>query len=230
MNPAVFETFLGKSAHGNPIQGYSSYPLQDRHSLRVPPFLFVGGVHGDEPEGVWLAEDLLRSLKENATLFPWILVPCLNPDGFFATPRERTNGNAVDLNRNFPSKDWSPEAKAPRYSPGPKPASEPETQLLVGLIQSQKPQTILHFHSWTTPCIVYTGNGQQQALLFESSAGYPARPEIGYPTPGSLGQYGGVDQNIPVICVEEMEQAPREETWKRFQHAFAELLGIGRTA
>ncbi|MBX9768321.1 MAG: hypothetical protein K2X47_13690, partial [Bdellovibrionales bacterium] len=76
MKPDVFETLLGKSAQGHPLQVFSSYPLQDRNTLKAAPLLFVGGVHGDEPEGVWLAEDLLQFLKKNATDRPWLLVPC----------------------------------------------------------------------------------------------------------------------------------------------------------
>jgi protein MpaA len=222
--PDVFEAPLGKSAKGSPLQVFSSYPLLHRHTLDQAPLLFVGGVHGDEPEGVWLAEDLLQFFRKNATDRPWLLVPCLNPDGFSARPYSRTNGNGVDLNRNFPSKDWNQEAKAPRYFPGPSPASESETAALISLIQSEQPEVIFHFHSWTNPCIIFTGKGEAWAKIFERSSQYPARPEIGYPTPGSLGQYGGQDLEIPVICVEELEGAERTASWSRFQGAFRELM------
>lgn len=224
MKPDVFESLLGKSAGGQALRVFSSYPLQDRHTGSAQPFLFVGGVHGDEPEGVWLAEDLLQFLKENATLRPWVLIPCLNPDGFFASPRSRVNGNGVDLNRNFPSQDWSKEAKAARYFPGNHPGSESETQALISLIQKHNPAAIFHFHSWENPCVIYTGRGESLAKIFERSSSYPARPEIGYPTPGSLGQYGGNDLGIPVICVEELEGAERSLSWTRFEMAFHELL------
>ncbi|MEK6554580.1 MAG: DUF2817 domain-containing protein, partial [Bdellovibrionota bacterium] len=74
------------------------------------PVLFMGGVHGDEPEGVALAESLLEWLKSDSvsakkTRLPWALIPCLNPDGYLRGVR--WNGNKVDLNRNYPSTDWS---------------------------------------------------------------------------------------------------------------------------
>ena len=34
---------------------------------------------------------------------------------------------------------------------------------------------------------------------------YELKNTIGYDTPGSLGQYGFYDCNIPVICIEEQE-------------------------
>lgn len=195
------------------------------------PILFVGGVHGDEPEGVWLAEAFLNrilsafaksSSPSSWPQKPWVLIPCLNPEGF--QKNERTNSGGVDLNRNFPSPDWSSEAKAPRYYPGAHPASEPETQALINIISIYKPKLIIHFHSWK-PCIVYTG---QPAAPVASSlglhSGYETHEDIGYPTPGSLGQYGWFSHQIPVICIEEQEGAPRNHIWRRFQWALTDLL------
>ena len=41
-----------------------------------------------------------RGDKANTPLF----IPCLNPDGM--SKNTRTNSNGVDLNRNFPTKNW----------------------------------------------------------------------------------------------------------------------------
>jgi len=60
------------------------------------PILIIGGVHGDEPEGVYLSESLLHWLKNNQLpLRDWALIPCLNPDGI--KKQHRTNGNNVSL-------------------------------------------------------------------------------------------------------------------------------------
>ncbi len=200
------------------------------HSLRQfseQPLLFIGGVHGDEPEGVHLAEEFLHWLqseeqKHSEKIRPWILIPCLNPDGY--SQNQRTNANGVDLNRNFPCRDWSPEAKAPRYYPGPSPGSEPEVQALVKLIEDEKPQLIVHFHSWE-PCIVYTGSpGKQAAEILASDTGYETREDIGYPTPGSLGQYGWIEKKTPVICIEEQEHIDLNKVWPHFRQGLEQLL------
>lgn len=146
----------------------------------------------------------------------------MNPDGF--SKNERVNSRGVDLNRNFPTSDWNSEAKAPRYYPGPKPASEPEVSALIQLIDKINPEIIIHFHSWE-PCIVYTGiDGKQIAENLSKASGYICKEDIGYPTPGSLGQYGWTIKNIPVICIEEKEGTPRELIWMRWQNVIKNIL------
>lgn len=217
-----------------------SIPLWASHSPNsssAPPILLIGGVHGDEPEGVWLAEALLNSLQtlyqrqthrslasqsNSPTRQSWVLIACLNPDGH--AKNERTNAAGVDLNRNFPSPDWSTEAKAPRYYPGEKPASEPEVQGAMQAIEMYRPKLIIHFHSWK-PCVVYTGAPAQPiAQSLGEYSGYAFHEDIGYPTPGSLGQYGWLSKQIPVVCIEEQEGAAREHIWPRFQGALMDLF------
>ncbi len=211
MSSAILhQSSWARSALGKSIELFSSQVEAER------PLLFIGGVHGDEPEGVELANQFLSWLQKNnkANLHSWILIPCLNVDGY--SKLERTNGNGVDLNRNFPSRDWSPKIKAPRYNPGPHPTSEPEVKALCQLIQETRPQVIFHFHSWE-PCVVYTGKpGQTWATMVAGDSGYEVREDIGYPTPGSLGQYGWWDCQIPVICIEEQERSELSHVWPRF--------------
>lgn len=214
----LHQTSWARSAGGLDLELYSS-----SHQTS-PPILFIGGVHGDEPEGVKLAHDLLFWLQKNNSddLQSWYLIPCLNIDGFRLN--ERTNSNGVDLNRNFPSDDWSPEAKAPRYSPGPHPASEPETKAVVALIEKIRPSLIIHFHSWE-PCVVYTGSaGKAAAEILAGHSPYQAREDIGYPTPGSLGQYGWLNHKTPVICIEEQAGENLENVWPHFGLGLESLL------
>lgn len=193
------------------------------------PILLIGGVHGDEPEGVTLAKTTLDWLNKTSThggqhqsaqkatipqLTPWLVIPCLNPDGY--AKNQRTNGHGVDLNRNYPSRDWSPEALQPRYNPGPHPGSEPEIQALVALILATSPRLIIHCHSWN-PCVVYAGDpARADAEALGRSSGYEVRDSIGYPTPGSLSRYGWHDHGIPVICIEVAEKTPPEKVWPLF--------------
>lgn len=223
---------------GESVSLWSSLPPHSTSTLGVSagsaptssrsPILFIGGVHGDEPEGVWLAEAFLNSLlthynrNSQASLQEWVLIPCLNPEGY--ARGERTNSAGVDLNRNFPSPDWSNEAKAPRYNPGSQPGSEPEVQGALKAIEMFRPKLIVHFHSWK-PCIVYTGKPAEAiAQKLGAHSGYPCHEDIGYPTPGSLGQYGWLSKQIPVICIEEQEGTLREHVWPRFRWALMDLL------
>lgn len=219
------QTSWALTSKGTPIELYKKSHSPSGPSER--PILFIGGVHGDEPEGVRLAEELLAWLKKEEAsksekIHPWLLIPCINPDGY--SQNQRTNANGVDLNRNFPCRDWSSEAKAPRYYPGPSPGSEKEVQALVKLIEDEKPQLIVHFHSWE-PCVVYTGlPGKNAAEILAIGTGYECREDIGYPTPGSLGQYGWIEHQIPVICIEEQEHIDLNLVWPHFKTGLEMLL------
>nr|BFD60901.1 hypothetical protein CKG001_30080 [Bdellovibrio sp. CKG001]BFD64315.1 hypothetical protein BdHM001_29960 [Bdellovibrio sp. HM001]BFD68508.1 hypothetical protein HAGR004_35300 [Bdellovibrio sp. HAGR004] len=231
MQAEIFhQTSWATTIRGTPIELYKKTHSLSGFSER--PVLFVGGVHGDEPEGVRLAEEFLQWLKQaeatrSAEIRPWILIPCINPDGY--AQNQRTNANGVDLNRNFPCRDWSPEAKAPRYYPGPSPGSEKEVQALVKLIEDEKPQLIVHFHSWE-PCVVYTGQpGKIAAEILATGTGYEAREDIGYPTPGSLGQYGWLEKQTPVVCIEEQENIDLNLVWPHFRTGL-QMLITGRNS
>lgn len=206
---------------GTPIELFQCKSAQSA-SIGAP-LLFIGGVHGDEPEGVYLAQSLLGYLKTlKAPSHSWILIPCINPDGYLQN--QRVNGHGVDLNRNYPSSNWSQHHTEPRYYPGPHPGSELEVQALVQLIQQAHPQVIFHFHSWK-PCIVLTGEpGLIYAQALSESSGYGIQDTIGYPTPGSLSQFGWHDHKIPIICIEEEENLNEQDVWPKWEQGFKRIF------
>lgn len=209
---------------GTPIALFASHPLEQLRDKK--PILLMGGIHGDEPLGVLLAERTLEMLKaEEAAgkaLAPWILIPCLNVDGY--KNGTRVNGRGVDLNRNYPAKSWSTEHAKERYFPGPGPGSEAEIKGVVSLLQDFKPRVVIHCHSWE-PMILCAGEpGLRDAERLNKSSGYVVKPEIGYPTPGSLSQYGWWDNKIPVICIEEADDEKPNTVWPRFEEGMREIF------
>jgi protein MpaA len=165
-----------------------------------PEVLVLGGVHGDEPEGICAANGLLEAfLKEYRFNLNLTLVPCFNPEG--ALCNQRTNSRGVDLNRNLPTKDWTSKAAKPRYNPGPTPNSEPENQALVAFLAERKPVWLLTLHSWF-PILNVNGHCLAQAELLAQHTGYKVSDDIGYPTPGSLGTYAGIESNVPTLTYE----------------------------
>lgn len=210
------------SRGGRPIELYHSPEMPWTQTSR--PIVVIGGVHGDEPEGVTLANATLEWLKNHAAQVrvPWIVIPCLNPDGY--EQNHRTNASGVDLNRNYPAKSWVAEAKEPRYHPGPSPGSEPEIKAVVRLMDELNPRLIIHCHSWQ-PCVVFTGEpARDDAQRLAEASGYPLQNSIGYDTPGSLSQYGWVDRQFPIICIEEAEGTPLKEVWPHFSTGMAEIF------
>lgn len=162
--------------------------------------LILGGVHGDEVEGVQAAHGLLGSFLHN---FPYTyqatLVPCLNMDGLHL--KQRKNSAGVDLNRNLPTSDWSPQYTKESYYPGVQANSEPENQSLVEYIKTYKPHFILSLHSWI-PLLNTNGDCKRFAKVVAAHTGYTITDDIGYPTPGSLGTYAGIERNIPTLTYE----------------------------
>ena len=86
--------------HENPIylfqlQSQSCYP---KH------ILITGGMHGDEPAGVEAAISFLaRDNTELLNHFSFVVIPCINPDGYIHETRE--NKDDVDINRSFETDD-----------------------------------------------------------------------------------------------------------------------------
>lgn len=192
---------FGQSSLGLPIWAY-------RFNNHGPQVLILGGIHGDEIEGVIAAEALLQSFyKEFNYKLDLTIVPQANPDGIIL--KTRGNGNGVDLNRNLPTKDWSPEVKTPRYHPGPAPGSEPENQGLIKYFSSHQPKLVLSLHSWH-PVLNVNGDCLVFAEKLSELTGYKVDADIGYPTPGCLGTYAGLERPFPTLTYEiERGQAPK---------------------
>jgi protein MpaA len=169
-----------------------------------PPqrILSISLIHGDEEEsaGVTLAWiDRLNSIQPRNS---WRVIPILNPDGW--AKKTRTNAHGVDVNRNFPSKDWHETAlkywksetnQSARRFPGDKPASEPETKCAMAQIEDFKPDFIISIH---TPLGVLDFDGPKV-----TAPSFAPLPWVSLGNfPGSLGRYMWIDRSVPVLTVE----------------------------
>jgi hypothetical protein len=121
--------------------------------------LFDGAMHGNEAAGsellyslaVWLLDsnDSLANdiLMRTCTL----LIPVVNVD---EENIMRKNANGVDLNRNFatgwPSGLGSTDPDNDAYQ-GPSPLSEPESQMLVDVLEKYSPSFYVNLHMWAEP-------------------------------------------------------------------------------
>ena len=207
--------------------------------------LVVGVFHGDEPQGKTIIEQYLMAGKyaqpmklspppnplpqgEGEQACPpaflpschLLFIPCLNPDGLAAGTR--TNANGVDLNRNFPAKNWVLSGKDEFFG-GEEPASEIETRFLIEVLEEYKPQLILTLHA-PYKVVNYDGPAREIAEKIAEITGYPVEENIGYPTPGSFGTYAGIERQIPTITLELDETCPLEELYPPVSKIFDKIL------
>jgi protein MpaA len=180
---------LGHAPGGRPIRAAAFGSGGD-------PVILVAGVHGDEPASVAAVLDLVAGGLPGTR--PLWIVPALNPEGI---ARGTKNSAAdVDLNRNFPAANFT-TAHRPGYDPGPRPLSEPETAAFAALVERVRPAGVVAVHA-PFACINYDGPAAAWAEAVAAASGWPARADIGYPTPGSLGTWLGVDRGLPVLTLE----------------------------
>jgi protein MpaA len=201
---------LGRSVQGREIGAYVFRGTPKR------TVLVLGGFHGDEPKGVFVARrwiDLLRTERDPVDDARWVVVPLVNPDGY--AKRRRRNAHRVDINRNFPTKNWAGASKQSRMYGGPTPASEPETQAVMNAVRRFRPMRIVTIHSigLDRHCNNYDGPGRALALAMRRYNHYPVTASIGYPTPGSFGTWAGGERNIATITLELPSHHSPKRCW-----------------
>ncbi len=176
-------------------------------NLNNPQVLVIGVFHGDEPQGEYFINSYLKKSTRNGKNALYF-IPRLNFNN------SRKNKNGVDLNRNFPTKNWI-LGEQNDYFGGNAPNSEIETQTLVDLIDKNKFDGIVTIHA---PYKVVNFDGPAENLAKKASEiiGYPTSNDIGYPTPGSFGTYCGVERKIPTLTIEINEEEDLEDLNQKF--------------
>lgn len=181
--------------------------------------LVIGVFHGDEPIG----KDILERYLDFGSNKNLLIVPCLNPDGMSLNTRQ--NSNKVDLNRNFPTKNWVKTDIGEDYYGGERPESEIETRFIMSIIEEYPPKRIVTIH---TPYKIVNYDGDEKAKTFAQEIAkvlnYEIESDIGYPTPGSFGTYYGKERNIPVITIELDEKETLTGVYPKFEQILNDLL------
>jgi murein peptide amidase A len=211
------------SSQGSAIEHFDFIARENGQKKRI---LVIGQIHGDEPQSGELARLWIERLTR--IKFPsnhWRIIPLANPDGTLL--KTRMNANGVDLNRNFPTKDWSEFAlenwksnlkSDPRRYPGPAAGSEPEVRCLMDHIEKFGPDIIISIH---TPYGLFDFDGPNVALPTKL---LPWRRLGTYP--GSLGRWAWDERNIPVLTIELRPDSllRSKEGFIRFQDLISDLI------
>jgi hypothetical protein len=182
-------------------------------------------IHGDEYPSGSVARSWLERLTAIEPRNTWRIVPILNPDGLHN--HTRMNAHGVDLNRNFPTKDWDTNAlkywakatkRDKRRYPGPSAGSEKETRCAMRQIEEYKPDLILSIH---TPYGVLDFDGPKipppdyHHIPWKNLGNYP----------GSLGRYMWVDRSKPTLTIELQSKGVVEqlEAFDRLQDVTGDI-------
>jgi murein peptide amidase A len=213
---------LGRSHGGKPVNLYI-------FGTGADAVLVIGGIHGDEPTSAAVAQKLVERLETEPEYWDQrtvAVLPCANPDGLAA--KSRDNRRSVDLNRNFPARNW----RASHLAGGQRAASEPETEAVLAAIERIRPRRILAIHACRSKreCNNYDGPAEGLAEAMAMLNGYPLRASMGYPTPGSLGSWAGSDRRIPTVTLELPRDLDEGRCWEHNAAAvLAFVRGVGMT-
>jgi len=192
----------GRSVESRPIH----YEI---HGRGPEVMLVFSTIHGDEPAGTPLVKRLGHYLALHPEVLDGrrvVLCPLVNPDGL--ARRTRWNARGVDLNRNYPTANFE---SGQRH--GPRALSEPESRVLMDLIQAFEPCRVLSIHQ-PLGCIDHDGPARDLAEAMHRHVSLPVK-KLGA-RPGSLGSYVGVTLGIPIITLELPDRASGrsvEENW-----------------
>lgn len=193
------------SAEGRPIYHYDKMST----TPGAKKVLVISLIHGDETPAGTVGRYWMERLEGIDPRNSWRVLPVLNPDG--VKYKTRTNANKIDINRNFPTKDWTTGAlenwkrttkSNPRRYPGAEGGSEPETKCALHHLADFQPDFVVSVH---TPLKVLDFDGPKVSpppkydyLPWRSLGNYP----------GSLGRYMWLERQTPVLTMELKENLP----------------------
>lgn len=209
----------GRTVFGAPLFYFPA------HKVTETTGLILAGTHGDETASIALLSAALRSLPHHALRHHVIL--SMNPDG--NQLGTRSNGRGVDLNRSFPTQNWSDAGTVYRWnqqanerdvklSTGQADKLEPETCALIALIDELTPNFAVSFHE-PLACV---DSADLSPLAEQLSAWFslPLVANVGYSTPGSFGtwcderQLLNVTMELPPVSVDEVTERYLDATLK----------------
>ena len=192
------------------VEGTPIFHMDRVSQLEKPKKILVMSlIHGDETPAGALGRFWMERLVKVNPRNSWRVIPVLNPDG--VKGKTRTNIHGVDLNRNFPTRDWATDAmkfwekegqKSARRYPGASAGEEPEVKCVMKQLESYQPDFVISIH---TPLKVLDFDGPK--LKHPPAYSYLPWKSLGN-FPGSLGRYLWVERQVPVLTAELKDGLP----------------------
>ena len=198
---------IGYSAKGRAINAYY-------FGSGGSAVVYTGAIHGNETSTKSLMDKWIADLEANARALPAdisiVVVPIINPDGYAAGTR--TNGNNIDLNRNFGTNDWKKDITTVTNAPfpgggGDAPMSQPETKAIASLVSRVGARLVLSYHSIGGVLAAnQAGNSSSYARTYSGLSGYSnttgSTTTFEYAVSGTADDYYGEKLGVPSILIE----------------------------
>ncbi len=228
-------TIIGFSLAGRPIETYT-------FGAGEKEYLIVAGIHGGyEGNTVALANELITYINAKPETIPTdvtlYIIRNMNPDGEARSHDVdgRVNNNGVDLNRNFPSGNWTADWDRNGcwiFRPttgGAYPGSEPETRSVMSFIHSHRIEAMISYHSAALGIfpggVPWEAASKRLASALGKVTGYPYPPiDTGCEYTGTLADWA-VENGVGAAV--DMELSTHKETdFDRNLKALKVLLGF----
>jgi hypothetical protein len=184
--------------------------------------LWIGGIHGDEREGALATVELPRAFLRTPGAAEKVTLTILedaNPDG--SARNTRGNRHGVDLNRNYPAKNY-----LPGDSRGERPLDQPEAKALHDLVLAVKPDVMIVAHAWRGDTFInFDGPAEGLAARFGRESGMRVKPSDKIaPTPGSLGSWVGHTLRWPILTLEYLRGSDQRANWEKTRSAILAVI------
>ncbi|HWB10785.1 MAG TPA: M14 family zinc carboxypeptidase [Pirellulales bacterium] len=189
--------------------------------------LVVGPLEGDATPAL----ELLELLANHLTQFPRrtdgvrvTLVRDPNPDGRLR--RSPYNARGVLLDQNFPTRGWHKIPSGANWLSGREPESEPETRLLVDLIDDVRPDRVILLAATHRQAeLTYFGAAEDWAREFAKAGGL--RPAAARPATrqGSLAVYASDDRKTPTLVLRMPAAMRSDQLWTTYKRALLAAVG-----
>lgn len=143
----AYKTYLYKISDVNAGAGNTTNFVKKK-------LFIVAGQHGREeaaPFNTYLFAKKLCDATEQAAFsilsnFDVYIIPCLNGYGMYHF--QRTNANGVDVNRNYPTPNWTSGGDNTENYTGPSAGSEFETQVVMKCAEAVAPDIFIDHHNY----------------------------------------------------------------------------------
>ena len=144
-NPLKYYVITANSKTDCGINANEEYQTEilENNLHSAPDMFFTSGIHGNEKLSIYHLYQAFNTYlhgnksSDNFILdnYTYTILPCCNPSGI--DDNTRNNRNGVNINRNFPTPNWSTQEDTDK---GEEPGDQKETQFIVDVLSQYNSQ------------------------------------------------------------------------------------------